>query len=140
FQEMIEVLPQHIFRIKCTIKSQMLSPDTEYACYLVFKLSDKHEGLHCPVNVRDVLHQDKAEFLYFITPSPLNIHDTTRVPKQRKDGWMEIQLWKFYSNSEFKDDSFSMNMKFTGHEGPMSGLIVCGLEFRPISGGSRILE
>ncbi|GJW84800.1 kinase-like domain, phloem protein 2-like protein, partial [Tanacetum coccineum] len=132
FQEMIEVLPQHIFRIKCTIKSQMLSPDTEYACYLVFKLSDKHEGLHCPVNVRDVLHQDKAEFLYFITPSPLNIHDTTRVPKQREDGWMEIQLWKFYSNSEFKDDSLFMNMKFTSHEGPMSGLIVCGLEFRPM--------
>ncbi|GJT43606.1 kinase-like domain, phloem protein 2-like protein, partial [Tanacetum coccineum] len=106
FQEVIDVSPRHIFHIKCTIKSQMLSPYTEYACYLVFKLSDKNEGLHCPVNVRDVFHKEnnKAEFLYFITPSPLNIHDTTRVPKQREDGWMEIQLWKFYSNSEFKDD------------------------------------
>ncbi|GJS60803.1 kinase-like domain, phloem protein 2-like protein [Tanacetum coccineum] len=134
FQEVIEVLPQHIFHIKCTIKIQMLSTYAEYTCYLVFKLSDKHEGLDCPVNVRDVFHQEnnKAEFLYFITPSPLNIHDITRVPKQREDGWMEIQLWKFYSNSEFKDDSLSMNMKFTSHEGPMSGLIVCGLEFRPL--------
>ncbi|GKB74789.1 kinase-like domain, phloem protein 2-like protein [Tanacetum coccineum] len=134
FQEVIEVLPQHIFHIKCTIKSQMLSTYTEYVCYLVFKLSDKHEGLDCPVNVRDVFHQEnnKAEFLYFITPTPLNIHDITRVPKQREDGWMEIRLWKFYSNSEFKDDSLSMNMKFTSHEGPMSGLIVCGLEFRPL--------
>ncbi|GJU29595.1 kinase-like domain, phloem protein 2-like protein, partial [Tanacetum coccineum] len=96
-------------------------------------LSDKYEGLHCPVKVQDVLHHEnnKAEFLYFINPSPLNIHDTTRVPKQRKDGWMEIQLWKFYSYSEFKDDSLSMNMKFTSLEGTMSGLIVCGLEFRP---------
>ncbi|PWA91734.1 protein kinase-like domain, Phloem protein 2-like protein [Artemisia annua] len=134
FQEVIELLPQKIFHIKCTIKSQMLSPYTEYACYLVFKRSDKYEGLHSPVKVHDVLHHEnnKAEFLYFITPSPLNIHDTTRVPNQRKDGWMEIQLWKFYSYSAFKDDSLSMNMKFTNLEGTMSGLVVCGLEFRPM--------
>ncbi|GJW19491.1 hypothetical protein Tco_0026927 [Tanacetum coccineum] len=45
---------------------------------------------------------------------------------------MEIQLWKFNSAHEFKDDSLSMNMKFTSLEGTMSGLIVCGLEFRPV--------
>ncbi|GKA31122.1 kinase-like domain, phloem protein 2-like protein [Tanacetum coccineum] len=46
-------------------------------------------GLHCPVKVRDVLHKEnnEAEFVYFITPSPLNINHITRVPKQRwKDG------------------------------------------------------
>ncbi|PWA35928.1 protein kinase-like domain, Phloem protein 2-like protein [Artemisia annua] len=112
----------------------MLSPNTEYVCYLVFKLSEKCEGLHCPVEVRDVLHKEnnEAEFVYFITPSPLNINGITRVPKQREDGWMEIQVWKFNSAHEFKDDSLSMNMKFTSHEGTMSGLIVCGLEFRPL--------
>ncbi|GJW17080.1 kinase-like domain, phloem protein 2-like protein [Tanacetum coccineum] len=55
-----------------------------------------------------------------------------RVPNQREDGWMEIQLWKFNSAHEFKDDSLSINMKFTSLEGTMSGLIVCGLEFRPV--------
>ena len=131
---MIELLPQQVFHVNCTIKSQMLSSDTEYVCYLVFKLSEKVQGLHCPVKVRDVLHQEnnEAEFVYFITPSPLNINDITRVPKQREDGWMEIQVWKFNSTHEFKDDSLSMNMKFTSHEGTMSGLIVCGLEFRPL--------
>ena len=131
---MIELLPKQVFHLNCTIKSQMLSPDTEYVCYLVFKLSEKCEGLHCPVEVRDVLHKEnnEAEFVYFITPSPLNINGITRVPKQREDGWMEIQLWKFNSTHEFKDDSLSMNMKFTSHEGTMSGLIVCGLEFRPV--------
>ncbi|GJU59183.1 kinase-like domain, phloem protein 2-like protein [Tanacetum coccineum] len=111
----------------------MLSPDTDYVCYLVFKVSEKCHALLCPVKVRDVLHQEnnKAEFVYFITPSPLNINGITRVPIQREDGWMEIQVWKFNSTHEFKDDSLSMNMKFTCHEGTMSGLIVCGIEFRP---------
>ncbi|GKB66197.1 kinase-like domain, phloem protein 2-like protein [Tanacetum coccineum] len=134
FQDVIELLPQQAFYVKCMIRSQMLSPDTQYVCYLVFKLSETCHGLHFPVKVRDVLHQEnnEAEFVYFITPSPLNINDITRVPKQREDGWMEIQLWKFNSTHEFKDDSLSMNMKFTSHEGTMSGLIVCGLEFRPV--------
>ncbi|GKC48228.1 kinase-like domain, phloem protein 2-like protein [Tanacetum coccineum] len=134
FQEVIELLPQRVFHINCTIKSQMLSQDTEYVCYLLFKLSENCQGMHCPVKVRDVLHQEnnEAEFFYFSTPTPVNIHDITRVPKQREDGWMEIQVWKFNSACDFKDDSLSMNMRFTSLEGTMSGLIVCGLEFRPL--------
>ncbi|PWA49527.1 protein kinase-like domain, Phloem protein 2-like protein [Artemisia annua] len=126
FQEVIELLQQQVFHLKCTIKSQMLSPATEYVCYLVFKLSEKCQGLHCPVKVQDVLHREnnEAEFVYFMTPSPLNTNDITRVPKQREDGWMEIQLWKFNSTHAFKDDSLSMTMKFTTHEGTMSGLIL----------------
>ncbi|GJW72650.1 kinase-like domain, phloem protein 2-like protein [Tanacetum coccineum] len=133
FQEVIELLPQQVFHLNCTIKSQMLSQDTEYVCYLVFKLSEKCQGLHCPVKVRDILHKvnNEAEFVYFIIPSTLNINGNTRVPKQREDEWMEIQVWKFNSAQEFKDNSLSIDMKFTSHEGPMSGLIVCGLEFRP---------
>ncbi|GKB17712.1 kinase-like domain, phloem protein 2-like protein [Tanacetum coccineum] len=134
FQEVIELLPQQVFHINCTIKSQMLSLDTGYVCYLVFKVSEKCHGLHCPVKVRDVLHQEnnEAEFVYFITPSLLNINGITRVPKKREDGWMEIQVWKFNSTRDVKDDSVSMNMKFTSLEGTMSGLMVCGLEFRPV--------
>ncbi|GKD98750.1 kinase-like domain, phloem protein 2-like protein [Tanacetum coccineum] len=133
FQDVLELLPQQVFYIDCMIRSQMLSADTEYACYLIFKLSDKCHGLHNPVKVRDLLHQvnQEAEFFYFITPSPLNINDITRIPKQRKDGWMEIRLWKFNSTHDFKDDSLSIYMKFISHEGTMSGLIICGLEFRP---------
>ncbi|GJV59328.1 kinase-like domain, phloem protein 2-like protein, partial [Tanacetum coccineum] len=126
FQEVIELLPQQAFFLKCTIRSQMLSPDTKYVCYLVFKLSETCQGLHFPVKVRDFLHQEnnEAEFVYLITPSPLNIHGFTRIPKQRDDGWMEIQVWKFNSARKFKDDSLSMNMKFTSHEGIMFGLIL----------------
>ncbi|GJU15207.1 kinase-like domain, phloem protein 2-like protein [Tanacetum coccineum] len=134
FQEVIELLPQQVFHLNCTIKSQMLSRDTEYVSYLVFKLSETGQGLHCPVKVRDVLHKEnnETEFVYFITPSALNINGNTRIPEHREDGWMEIQMWKFNSTHEFKDDSLSIDMKFTCLEGIMSGLIVGGLEFRPM--------
>ncbi|XP_076950162.1 uncharacterized protein LOC143623038 [Bidens hawaiensis] len=133
FQEVIELLPQHIFRINCTIESQMLSQDTVYACYLVFKLSETCDGLHCPVKVRDLFQQGnkESEILNFISPSPWNIHDITRVPQQREDGWMEVNVWKFNSN-QLKNDCILVNLKFTSYEGTMSGLIVCGAEFRPI--------
>ena len=131
---MCELLPQQVFHIKCTIESQMLSPDTEYMCYFVFKISKNCQGLHSPVKVRDLIHQEnnKTEFFYFITPTPLNINDFTRVPKQREDGWMEIQLLKFNSTRDLENDSFPINMRFTSLEGPLSGLIVCGLEFWPL--------
>ncbi|GKD11541.1 kinase-like domain, phloem protein 2-like protein, partial [Tanacetum coccineum] len=64
--------------------------------------------------------------------SPLNIHDITRIPKRREDGWMEIQVWKFNPTLEFKDDSLSIFMNFESLDGNMSGLIVCGLEFWPV--------
>ncbi|GKB65961.1 kinase-like domain, phloem protein 2-like protein [Tanacetum coccineum] len=82
-------------------RSLMLSADTEYVCYLVFKLSEEYQGLHNPVRARDLLHREnkEAEFFYFINPSPLNINDITRVPQEREDGWTEIQVWKFNSTS-----------------------------------------
>ncbi|CAH1442266.1 unnamed protein product [Lactuca virosa] len=67
FPEVIELLPQQVFGIKCTIISRMLSWDTNYVCYLVFKLSDTCRGLHCPVKVRDLPHFENKddEIIYF---------------------------------------------------------------------------
>ncbi|PWA46625.1 protein kinase-like domain, Phloem protein 2-like protein [Artemisia annua] len=143
FQEVIELLPQQVFHINCTIKSQMLSSDTEYVCYLLFNLSENCQGMHCPVKVRDELHQEnkEAEFVYFITPEPSNIHDITRLPKQREDGWMEIQLWRFNSAHEFKDDSLSINMKFTTNLDKLVALevMIMGTFFKTVQGLRRSL-
>ncbi|KAJ9559397.1 hypothetical protein OSB04_014011 [Centaurea solstitialis] len=40
FEEVFEVLTQQVIVIKCKIECQMLSPDIDYACFLVFKLSE----------------------------------------------------------------------------------------------------
>lgn len=135
FLEVIELLPQQVLRINCKIKSQMLSQDTDYACYLVFKLSEKCRGLHCPVKVRNLLHRNKkeVEIIYFRSPKPWNLHDTNQAPQQRPDGWMEVKVWKFNLNHELiKNDSFRVNLKLISYEGTLSGLILCGLEFRPL--------
>ncbi|XP_076915875.1 F-box protein PP2-B10-like [Bidens hawaiensis] len=104
FGVVIEVQSQQVFCINCKIESQLLSPDTDYRCYLVFKVSEKCCGLHCPVKVQGVHHPVKVEShketkaLYLRSPiNAWNIHDIDQVPKQRKDGSMEVNVWKFHS-------------------------------------------
>ncbi|KAJ0736035.1 putative phloem protein [Helianthus annuus] len=89
FTDAVECSRQQILQIKCKIKSQMLSANTQYACYLVFKLSEKCCGLHGPVIVRDLFNWRSKEtgILYFRHPNPWNVLDTDWVPRQRKDGW-----------------------------------------------------
>ncbi|KAK9057851.1 hypothetical protein SSX86_022689 [Deinandra increscens subsp. villosa] len=132
FKEVIEVVPQQVFRIKLKIPSQMLSPDTKYACYLVFKLTEKCHGLHCPVKVRDLLHRNNKEvdIIYFRSPCPWNLHRSHSVPEQREDGWMEVKVWKVNSSHQLRNDYIPVNLKLITYEGTMSGLVVCGLEFR----------
>ncbi|KAM0065844.1 putative protein kinase RLK-Pelle-L-LEC family [Helianthus debilis subsp. tardiflorus] len=134
FQRVIELPSHHLFRINFKIQSQMLSQDTEYTCYLVFKLSRKCVGLHCPVIVRDLVRENnnEAKIIYFRSPRPWNIHENISIPIQREDEWMEVKVWKFNSNHQLKNDCIPVNLKFITYEGTMSGLIVCGLEFRPI--------
>ncbi|KAK9068979.1 hypothetical protein SSX86_013095 [Deinandra increscens subsp. villosa] len=126
----IELLPQHVFRIKCKIENKMLSRDTDYLCFLVFKLSENYVGLHCPVILRDLRNRNnqKAEIVYFRSLSPLNLHENNSVPKQRKDGWMEIEVLKFKpSGNDFGNRCIPMNLKLITYEGTMSGLIVFAL-------------
>nr|XP_043612221.1 uncharacterized protein LOC122583915 [Erigeron canadensis] len=134
FVDVAELLSHQEFRIRCKIETQKLSPDTDYACHLIFKLSQKCHGLHCPVKVQDVLVRKNKEskFLYFRMPSPINLHPTIRVPKLREYGLMEVILWEFNSSKKLIDDHRLMHLKLRCYEGTMCGLIVCGVDFRPI--------
>nr|KAJ0228524.1 hypothetical protein LSAT_V11C100018210 [Lactuca sativa] len=134
FGEEIELLPQQVLCINCRIKSEWLSGDMEYVCYLVFKISEKCIGLHYPVKVHNLLHGNnkKPEILYFRCPRPWNLHDTTQAPKQRADGWMEVRVWKLNSKHRLENDHFHVKLKLIIYEGTMSGLILCGLEFRAV--------
>ncbi|KAK9058879.1 hypothetical protein SSX86_023723 [Deinandra increscens subsp. villosa] len=131
FEEVIEVLSQQVFRIKCKIESRMLSPDTNYRCYLIYKLSEKCCGLHCPVKVRGPLYRSNKviKTLYFRSPNAWNIHDINQVPRQREDEWMEVNVWNF--NSKIYN-RIHVNLKLISYEGTMSGLIIYGIEFRPM--------
>ncbi|XP_071739334.1 uncharacterized protein [Rutidosis leptorrhynchoides] len=134
FQDVTELIREHVFRIKYKIEIEKLSPLTEYACYLVFKLSEKCRGLYGPVKVRGILHKNKkpTKFIYFRSPAPYNQHDGIWVPEQRKDGWMEVMVWEFNSNyNKTGKNIIPMHLQLIAYEGTMSGLIVRALEFRP---------
>lgn len=111
-----------------------MSPDTSYACYLVFEVPEYVRGLKCPVRARDLVNKNKdTRIIYFKSPGPVNLHRDKRLPDQREDGWMEVKVWKFNSKHYLKNDHITVNLKFTSYEGTMSGLILYGLEFRPMS-------
>nr|XP_043611346.1 F-box protein At2g02240-like [Erigeron canadensis] len=100
----IELSKRQVFGIKGKIDSQMLSPDIDYMCYLVFRLSETCHGLHSPVKVRNVLHWKNKEIglISFRPLSPWNSPHTNRAPKERDDGWMEVLVWKFNSISHLR--------------------------------------
>ncbi|GJR14958.1 hypothetical protein Tco_0797610 [Tanacetum coccineum] len=85
----------------------------------IFKICRNYDELFwlCEINEKKLLVLSAKAVLYkfsnvdfFVSKalaesSALNINGNTRVPKQREDGWMEIQMWKFNSTHEFKDGS-----------------------------------
>ena len=112
----------------------MLSPDTAYACYLVFQLPENSEGLKCPVKARDRLNKNSKEdtIIYLRAPGPIDLYRDKIVPENREDGWMEVRVWKFVYNNEIKVNFIPMELKLVCLGGTMAGLTVCGIEFRPL--------
>ncbi|KAK9063029.1 hypothetical protein SSX86_016899 [Deinandra increscens subsp. villosa] len=135
FSGAIEFQRYQVFRIKCKLEHKMLSAITKNACYLVFKLSEKCCGLHGPVLVRNLFHRKQKDtgVLYFRSPNRRDlVYDNDWIPEKRKDGWMEVILWVFNSANELENDHLLVDLKLITYEGSMSGLIMNGIEFRPI--------
>ncbi|KAD4384997.1 hypothetical protein E3N88_25165 [Mikania micrantha] len=131
FEDVVEILLYHEFRIKCDIETQLLSSDTSYACFLVFKLSEKCHGLKCPVKARDLLPayaKQRTKIISFRTPSEVNLNKIKWIPEQREDGWMEVIIWETISDR----NNIPMDLKLITFQGTMSGLIISGIEFRPM--------
>ncbi|KAJ0751715.1 putative protein kinase RLK-Pelle-CrRLK1L-1 family [Helianthus annuus] len=133
FEDAAEILYYHEFRIKCDVDTRMLSSDTSYACFLVFKLSGKYRGLKFPVKARDLLPyiKQRTNIISFTAPSTVNLNNIKWIPEQREDGWMEVRVWENISDRH-NEESVPMDLKLISFEGNMSGLIISGIEFRPM--------
>ncbi|KAJ9556486.1 hypothetical protein OSB04_011100 [Centaurea solstitialis] len=134
FAECVHILYHHELRIKCNIETQMLSLDTTYACFLVFKLSEKCRGLKCPVKARDLLpyKKERTKIISFTSPTTVNLNKIKWIPEQREDGWMEVKMWETRLDDRHNGESIPMDLKLISFEGTMFGLILCGIEFRPM--------
>ncbi|GJX41179.1 phloem protein 2-like protein, partial [Tanacetum coccineum] len=95
FAEVVEILSHYEFRIKCSIERELLSPNTNYGCFLVYKISEACRGLKGPVNLQ-----------YF-----------KWIPAEREDGWMEVIVWEIHSENGQIAEYIPMDMKLTNFEG-----------------------
>ncbi|XP_076909265.1 putative F-box protein PP2-B12 [Bidens hawaiensis] len=150
-----------MFGIYCKFSSKMLSPQTAYAAFLVYKLPHDHESVDQPPPVQVVDKDSDSKEVYNVflrtprTPviswnekeiktfNPLNKPRSIKgLPKQRSDGWMEVQVHEFQTRATIKmvqkkaqaHESVKMistRLKFSSYDMSLKGVIVQGLEFRP---------
>ncbi|XP_057809660.1 F-box protein PP2-B10-like isoform X2 [Salvia miltiorrhiza] len=118
--------------IQGTIDTRMLSSNTIYGAYLVFKLDDRKayglKSANAFVRIGDGLTEIVAVHLQAATGSQQQ--HSGRVAVRRSDEWMEVELGSFYRDG---GDDGTVETWLLGTEGRQwkSGLIVQGIEFRP---------
>ncbi|KAG5531263.1 hypothetical protein RHGRI_026018 [Rhododendron griersonianum] len=141
FSEVAQVVGVCWLNIWRRISTAMLSPNTTYAAYLIFKFTGqkRHYGLESlPVkaSVRFVKegedgYEDDNSSIVFLTLQTLGNLDrgqNGRLPQMREEGWMEIELGEFY-NDEGDDGEVEVRLREISDW--KSGLIVEGIEVRP---------
>ncbi|KAL7081368.1 hypothetical protein ACP275_14G035600 [Erythranthe tilingii] len=131
FSEVAKLRSIGWIHIQGKIKSQMLSQNTNYAAYMVFSL-ERMDGLRSSKTIVRFLknHQSKNN-----TSKNENFEsrETGKIAKTRGDGWMEIEMGKFYNgcSEEYGEVVEAWLTEIHNPEGK-SGLVVEGIEFRPV--------
>ncbi|KAK3416074.1 hypothetical protein EUGRSUZ_H01640 [Eucalyptus grandis] len=140
------------------ISSGMLLPKTHYAAYLVFKITPASHGFEFqPVEVEARFAGDEAgkrEHSVYLSRENNNTHGwqswrrfrhagwslmlasaegSGNYPKERRDGWSEIELGEFLTK-EGQDGEVEMSVMETKGGNRKAGLVVEGIEIRPKDG------
>ncbi|CAN6252856.1 unnamed protein product [Urochloa humidicola] len=144
--------------IRGKIHSKMLSQDTTYASYIVFRLADKSYGLDLPSQEasitiagstttrgvclqRGILHENNEDCAGLRGPFGRRYHRACGAhlvfPKRRTDGWMELKLGEFYVK-DCDTGEVCMNLMETKGGKSKAGLIVQGIEIRPKERGLAV--
>jgi hypothetical protein len=122
---------------------RMLSGDTRYAAYLVFKMADDCFGLDSPLQEASVsVGEGGTSTAHWIRLQSYHVGDEEngvteegappRLPHERPDGWMEVELGDWYNHGGDDDLVVRASVKEARFGGNWKkGLIVQGLEIRP---------
>lgn len=131
--------------IKGRIHTKLLSPDTTYGVYFVYKTDNEHAYRfeHVPfiVSLTEVDEEDLSKNDYFRMLSVKKFYLKTssglhrkweELPDEREDGWMEIEMGMYKVGSLVKGTDQRVILELTLKEvqciGWKSGLIVQGIE------------
>nr|XP_043630387.1 putative F-box protein PP2-B8 [Erigeron canadensis] len=134
------------------IKAELVSLQTTYASYLVYKLPEDDDLSSCvgPTYVKELGSgywiMDDCRYIYFVSPqipvirsngddnilrNPANRLKIKGIPQQRSDGWMEVQIWEFQTGITTK--TIPMHLRLERYIVPtIRGLVIQGIEFRPV--------
>lgn len=153
FSEVAELVAVCWLEIKGKIKTSLLSPNTDYAVYLVFKMTEGTYGFYSPVEgvvktaggkveTRNVYLESRD--MYQIVPrrvgifnqlrgrvQPAERQDGEKLPKQRADGWQEVKIGEFSTWMDVTDGEVEMSVLEVKAGNWKGGLRVEGIEIRP---------
>lgn len=133
FSEVAKLKCPGSIHIRGKIKSQMLSSNTAYAAYLVFHLAERLNSLESSTTlIRFVYPQMENSMILTVEGTEkLESEGTGKIAKVRGDGWMEIEMGNFYNREEDNREVEAWLIEIN-NPGVKSGLIVEGIEFRPV--------
>jgi hypothetical protein len=109
-----------------------LSPNTQYAAYLVFKMIDAHGFQNCTLELTVGVggSHSSIKIVCFDPNAEGRLHNRvvgSQRPSVRSDGWLEIEIGAFFTSG--LEDEFQMNVKGTNNW--KRGLLLEGIEVRP---------
>nr|CAB3469587.1 unnamed protein product [Digitaria exilis] len=138
FAEAAELLDVCWLEFDGKMHTQMLTQNTKYAAYMVFKIADHNYGLGSPIQEAIVeigeIRSTRQVCLQEGVFSP-DTHEHVQFPQERADGWMELAMGEFFNEGADNGEvSIILSAKHGGHW--KKGLIVHGIEIRVNPSGS----
>ena len=111
------------------VETNILSRETTYGAYFVYKLGERHVGFNQKtVQLRVNCEGQGNENARNVCLDPSR--NVPPLPRDRGDGWMEVEMGEFF-NEQGEDGSVLCGLKEVDNYNRKSGLIVEGIELRP---------
>ncbi|KAL2325288.1 hypothetical protein Fmac_024346 [Flemingia macrophylla] len=136
FEEVARLYAVCWFEISGTINTRVLSPNTHYAAFLVFKMIDASGFHHAPVALSVGIIGGSSTCRHVCLDPNLEDDELDerfwglQRPNMRSDGWLEIEMGEFF-NSGLEEDELQMKVMETGSNMWKHGFFLQGIEVRP---------
>ncbi|XP_052170370.1 putative F-box protein PP2-B12 isoform X8 [Diospyros lotus] len=134
FSEVAELLAVCWLEIRGKVSTRILSPNTTYAAFLVFKLAARVKGFQVPADVAlGISGCEHTTQTTYLDPVAGQRHQHTegdnQYPRVREDGWMEVELGEYFNEG---GEERELEMSVMGRGGHWKrGLIIQGIDIRP---------
>uniref|UniRef100_A0A1J3FMZ8 F-box protein PP2-B11 n=1 Tax=Noccaea caerulescens TaxID=107243 RepID=A0A1J3FMZ8_NOCCA len=136
FPEVAELNMVWWLEITGKINITLLSDDTLYAAYLVYKWNHGPYGFRQPVEASLVLSGTEPDHvqpsMVSLMQNPGSEQVQVHSAELRSDGWYEVELGQFFKRRGDMMGQIEMSLKETKRPFEKKGLIVHGIEIRPL--------